>query len=126
MSLTSALSNSTAGLQVQSQTLAAVSTVTAGAGKSATSDFQSLLAGLTGSDGGGPSAVPTSAFQPIQGASCAAAATGGQVAAAGFAYTRHAQQAYSAASAVATSVNSMFHTLSQVLGQGSGPSSAAS
>ena len=116
MSLTAALSNSTAGLQAQSRTLAAVSTVTSAANQAATSDFQTLLTGLTGADGSGPSAVPTSVFQPVQGASCAAAAKGGQVAAAGFAYTRHAQQAYSAASAVATSVNSMFHTLSQVLG----------
>jgi hypothetical protein len=115
MSLTSALANSTAGLAVQSQTLAAVSAVTGAANKPATSEFGSLLAGLTGADGSGPSAIPTSVFQPIQGASCAAAATGNQVAAAGFAYTRHAQQAYSAASAVATSVNSMFHTLQQVL-----------
>lgn len=117
MSLTSALANSTSGLSAQTQTLQAVSAVTAAANKPGASDFASLLTGLNGSDGSGPSAVPTSAFQPIQGASCAAAATGGQVASAGFAYTRHAQQAYSAASAVATSVNGMFHTLQQVLGQ---------
>ena len=116
MSLTSALANSTAGLGVQSKTLAAVATVTAAAAKPATSGFGGLLAGLTGSDGNGPSAVPMSALQPTQAASCPAMATGNQVAAAGFAYTRHAQQAYSAASAVATSVNSMFHTLSRVLG----------
>ena len=111
MSLTSALANSTSGLGAPNRTLAAVSTATAAA-----SDFGGLLAGLTGSDGNGPSAVPVSVFQPVQGAGCPAMLSGGQVAAAGFAYTRHAQQAYSAASAVATSVNSMFHTLSQVLG----------
>jgi hypothetical protein len=113
MSLTSALSTSTAGLTGEGRTLAAVSSVTGAANKASTSDFAGLLSGLAGPDGAGPTAVPTSVFQPIQGASCAATATGGQVAAAGFAYTRHAQQAYSAASAVATSVNAMFHTLSQ-------------
>lgn len=118
MSLTSALSNSTAGLSGPRQALSVASSLTSAAGQSATSDFQGLLQGLGGS-GGGVSDVPTSLFQPasssalVTGGGCSAAATGDQLASASMAYTRSAQAAYSAASAVATGVNQMFHTLAQ-------------
>jgi len=118
MSLTSALSNATAGLSAPAKALQVASALSNAAGQSATSDFPGLLQGLGGS-GDGVSNVPTSLLQPASGAaivagdSCAAAATAGQLASASMAYTRSAQAAYSAASAVATGVNKMFHTLAQ-------------
>ena len=118
MSLTSALSNATAGLGAPNKALQVASALSGAAGQSTTSDFQGVLQGLGGA-GDGVSDVPTSLFQPSSGAaivagdSCSAAATAGQLASASMAYARSAQAAYSAASAVATGVNKMFHTLAQ-------------
>lgn len=118
MSLTSALSNATSGLSTPNKALQVASALSGAAGQSTTSDFQGLLQGLGGSSDG-VSNVPTSLFQPssngaiVTGDSCSAAATAGQLASASMAYTRGAQAAYSAASAVATGVNKMFHTLAQ-------------
>lgn len=119
MSLTSALANSVSGLNAQSNLLSKVSTITAAADKATTTDFQSLLTGPGGAAGGGVSAIPANLVQPAQvaaasDASCPVGPSSGQVSAAAFAYIRQAQQAYSAASAVATGVNGMFHTLAQV------------